>query len=161
MNYQQNQGFIRTIDSFKKKNWPLPSPIKLIFNEKNAKWFGSKAIASYFCDPIDKRLSNDGRFVYRLGQPPFTGQRRVRFPYRLQSLSTKLRGFFRLRLRRKLACVSRRERKKPNEREAFVWKALGKANGRGSRLERSEKRQSQWQGQTMRSIGSPGSEVFV
>jgi hypothetical protein len=36
-------------------------------------------------------------------------------------------GFFRLRLRRKLACESRRERKKPFERGAFEWKALGKA----------------------------------
>jgi hypothetical protein len=29
-------------------------------------------------------------------------------------------GFFRLRLRRKLACESRRERKKPNEHEVSV-----------------------------------------
>jgi hypothetical protein len=44
-------------------------------------------------------------------------------------------GFFRLRLRRKLACVSRRERKKPFERAAFEWKALGKANGLGRQCE--------------------------
>jgi hypothetical protein len=42
-------------------------------------------------------------------------------------------GFFRLRLRRKRACESRRERKKPFERKAFEWKALGKANGKVSR----------------------------
>jgi hypothetical protein len=44
-------------------------------------------------------------------------------------------GFFRLRLRRKLACESRRERKKSFERGAFEWKALGKANGKGRQCE--------------------------
>jgi hypothetical protein len=37
MNYQQNQGFIRTIDSFIKENASKTPPIKLIFNEKYAK----------------------------------------------------------------------------------------------------------------------------
>jgi hypothetical protein len=46
---------------------------------------------------------------------------------------TQVGGFFRLRLRRKLACESRRERKKSFERGAFEWKALGKANGLVSR----------------------------
>ena len=30
--------------------------------------------------------NKNARFVYRLGQPPFTGQRRVRFPYRVQKV---------------------------------------------------------------------------
>ena len=37
MNYQQNQGFIRTIDSFINENPSKTPPIKLIFNEKYAK----------------------------------------------------------------------------------------------------------------------------
>ena len=37
MIYQQNQGFIRTIDSFRKIDASKSSSIKLIFNEKYAK----------------------------------------------------------------------------------------------------------------------------
>jgi hypothetical protein len=37
MNYQQNQGFIRTIDSFRKMSASQSPSIKLIFNEKYAK----------------------------------------------------------------------------------------------------------------------------
>ncbi len=44
------------------------------------KKFWQKQGTHLFLQPDNK----NGRFVYRLGQPPFTGQRRVRFPYRLQ-----------------------------------------------------------------------------
>ena len=44
-------------------------------------------LAEKRCEAIfATRIEKNGRFVYRLGQPPFTGQRRVRFPYRLQKL---------------------------------------------------------------------------
>jgi hypothetical protein len=44
--------------------------------------------------PIFATHYKNGRFVYRLGQPPFTGQRRVRFPYRLQKPQHEMLGLF-------------------------------------------------------------------
>ena len=46
------------------------------------KKFWQKQGTHLFLQPDNK----NGRFVYRLGQPPFTGQRRVRFPYRLHQI---------------------------------------------------------------------------
>ena len=86
-------GIITNIGSFlKAQTFVLARQLENLiskFSEKKTKLFGSKAYESYFCDPIDPKGRTVGRFVYRLGQPPFTGQRRVRFPYRLQSLSCK------------------------------------------------------------------------
>ena len=66
---------------------------------------------------------------------PFHGAKTGSIPVPATKPLTQVGGFFRLRLRRKLACESRRERKKPFEREAFEWKALGKANGKGRQCE--------------------------
>jgi hypothetical protein len=44
-------------------------------------------------------------------------------------------GFFVSRMCRKLVFVNRRGAKKPFERGAFEWKALGKANGKGRQCE--------------------------
>jgi hypothetical protein len=44
-------------------------------------------------------------------------------------------GFFVSRMCRKLVFVNRRGAKKPFERGAFEWKALGKANGQGRQCE--------------------------
>ena len=58
---------------------------------------------------------------------PFHGAKTGSIPVPATKPLTQVGGFFRLRLRRNLACESRRERKKPFERGAFEWKALGKA----------------------------------
>jgi hypothetical protein len=49
---------------------------------------------------------------------------RVQIPISLQSLSTKLRGFFVLRLCRKLAFVNRRKAKKPNSKRSLLFVRL-------------------------------------
>ncbi len=56
-----------------------------------------KSLAEKPRNPIFASRLKIGRFVYRLGQPPFTGQRRVRFPYRLQTpLQRSWRGVLHL-----------------------------------------------------------------
>jgi hypothetical protein len=55
------------------------------------KSFGCKASSAYFCHPLE---NEHGPFVYRLGHLPFTEERRVRFPYGLQSLTSRGTFYF-------------------------------------------------------------------
>lgn len=88
---QQNQGFLTN----KRSYWifkRVPKGIGYIpgnidFQVKKVKnLLAVKPMNPIFATRLTQTSFKDGRFVYRLGQPPFTGQRRVRLPYRLQSV---------------------------------------------------------------------------
>jgi hypothetical protein len=66
---------------------------------------------------------------------PFHGAKTGSIPVPATKPLTQVGGFFVSRMCRKLVFVNRRGAKKPFERGAFEWKALGKANGKGRQCE--------------------------
>ena len=96
-----------------------------------------KRLRPIFATRLTQTSINDGRFVYRLGQPPFTGQRRVRFPYRLQSLSRKWEAFL-CEDAKQARLIERMSVKKAKQTLRVCLKGFGLIQWQGQTFERSE-----------------------